>query len=268
MLAMFSLPIPMVCIWVISTMAQMCSLYFIMVRRHYRFLPLFTLYIALNVLQAFFLAYVYQHFGVASRQSKKLYWISEPLTLAAQALAATEVLNRVLRQYRGIWGLAWRMVTIAASAVTIYALASAGHAPDWRLMIANRGFHLTFSVALVSDLILVRVYAIPVPSLYRVLLAGFCVFSCSVVVWDTLLQTLVIAHFHDYAGVWNYLQTLVFGGIQLLWAERLRQPLPVEETPQLLPPGTYDHLSPKVNSAFRRFNDQLNRFWCLGVPQP
>jgi hypothetical protein len=266
--AVKTLPNPMIYIWAFSFLAQICSLYFVVTRRHFRPLPLFFFYLALNILQAAFLVYVYDRFGFTSPQANRLYWISEPITLTAQTLAATELLNRVLRQYRGIWGLAWRLIAAASLFVVVYALASAGREPAWRVMIANRGYHLTFAVALISCLLMVRVYSIPINPIYRVLLGGFCFYSCSVVAGDTFLQALFLSHYPHYGDLWNYFELVVFAAIQVVWAVALRQRIAEEEKTGLLPPSVYDRLSPKINSRLRQLNDELNKFWSTGISPP
>ena len=189
---MASLTPLMTVLWAISILIQITVLFLVIHKRHFRSLPFFTLYIVLNLCQAAYLLFVYSKFGYTSQEARKMYWVSEPIALAAQALAAGEVLHRILWAYVGVWGLAWRLIAAATSIVAIYALVSAGETPQWRLMIANRGFHLTFAVALVSGLVLVRFYAIPVDPVYKVLLGGFCIFSCAVVADNTLLQLLFI----------------------------------------------------------------------------
>lgn len=265
---MKTLPNPMIYIWAFSILAQICSLYFVVARRHFRPLPLFSFYLAINILQVAYLIYVYDRFGFTSREANRLYWISEPFTLAAQTLAASELLNRVLRQYRGIWGLVWRLVAAATLFVVGYALASADREPAWRVMIANRGYHLTFAVALISCLLMVRVYSIPINPIYRVLLGGFCLYSCSVVAGDTFLQALFLSHYPHYGDLWNYFELVVFAVIQVVWAVALRRRIPEEEKTELLPSSFYDRLSPRINSRLRQLNDELNKFWCMGISSP
>jgi hypothetical protein len=181
-------------LWALSIIAQLAVLTLLLAKGHFRGLPLFTIYIILNLCQAGLLIIVYSRLFFDSHDAQVLFWFSEGITLIAQAFAATEVLHRVLRPYRGIWGLAWRLLTITSSAVVLYVAASAKQDPDWLLMITSRGFHLTFTVATVSCLLLIRFYEIPVQRVYKALLSGFCLFSCAVVIADTLLPILRARH--------------------------------------------------------------------------
>jgi hypothetical protein len=265
---MASLSPLMTVFWAISILVQITVLFLVINKRHFRSLPFFAVYIVLNLRQAAFLFFVYSRFGYNSPAARQMYWISEPITLAAQALAAGEVLHRVLWAYAGIWGLAWRLIAAATSIVACYALVSAGETRDWRLMIANRGFHLTFAVALVSCLVLVRFYSIPVDPVYKALLGGFCLFSCTVVADDTLLQLLFLRRYPGAGNIWNYLEMVVFVGVQVVWAVALRQPARAGEKPTLLPPSTYDRISPEVNAGLRRLNEVLSRLWRLEALGP
>jgi hypothetical protein len=260
---MASLSTLMTVLWAISIVVQIAVLFLVISRRHFRTLPFFAAYIVLNLCQAAFLFFIYSQFGYTSPTAREMYWISEPITLAAQTLAAGEVLHRVLWAYGGIWGLAWRLIAAATSIVVCYVSVSAGESPDWRLMIANRGFHLTFAVALVSCLVLVRFYSIPVDPVYKALLGGFCFFSCAVVAANTLLQLLFLRRYQGSGNIWNYLEIAVFVGVQSAWVVALRQPVRSHEKPTLLPPSTYDRVSPEVNAGLRRANDVLSRLWRL-----
>jgi hypothetical protein len=253
----------MMLLWAFSILVQMTVLFLAISRRHFRSLLFFVLYIILNLCQAAFLVFVYSRFGYNSHEARELYWISEPITLASQALAAGEVLHRVLWAYAGIWGLAWRLIAAAGSVVLCYASVSAGETPAWRLMIANRGFHLTFAVALVSCLILVRLYSIPVDPVYKALLGGFCFYSCTVVAANTLLQLLFLRRYPGWGNIWNYLELVVFVGVQVVWAVALRHPARAHEKPTLLPPSTYDRVSPEVNAGLRSLNEVLSKLWRL-----
>ncbi len=265
---MATLPPLILLLWAISSIVQLTVLFYLVTRRHFRTIPLFSLYIALNLCQAAFLYFVYSQFGFTSLIAHQSSWRSEPIILAAQALAATEILHRVLRQYAGIWALAWRLVAVAAVIVIGYVLTSAEQSPGWRLMILNRGYHLTFAVALISCLFLVRFYSIPIDPLYKTLMGGFCFLSCTIVVANTLLQVLFLRHFPNSDVVWNYMEMVVFAGVQMAWAVALRHPARVQDKPTMLPPSTYDRLSTDVNSRLRALNDVLSRFLKAQASRP
>ena len=265
---MATMPPLLVLLWVISGIVQLSVLFLVFAKHHFRALPLFTIYVAFNLCQAAFLLFVYTHFGFLSPAARQMYWISEPLALTAQALAATELLYLLFRHYPGIWALTWRLVAAASTIVIAYAAASARTQPTWSLLIANRGYHLTFAVALVCSLLLVRSYAIPVDPVYKALLGGFCVFSCTVVAANTLLEVLFLSRFPKSGEIWNYIEMVVFIGVQMAWAAALRHPVAADDKPALFTPSTYERMSPEVNSRLRALNDVLSKFLRLQVLRP
>ena len=107
---------------------------------------------------------------------------------------------------------------------------------------------------------LVRFYSIPVDPLYKMLVGGFCILSCTIVVANTLLQVLFLRHFPNFREIWNYIEMVVFTGVQTAWAVVLRHPARVQDKPTMMPPSAYDRLSTEVNSRLRALNDVLSRF--------
>src|ERR1700674_2508683 len=95
-------------IWAFSVAAQVAVCAMLLFRGHFRKLPVFTAFIALNICQAAFLYVVYTHFGFGSLSAKMLAWLSETSTLILRSLATAEVLRLDVGASRGIWALAWR----------------------------------------------------------------------------------------------------------------------------------------------------------------
>jgi hypothetical protein len=249
-------------LWVIGLVAQLMVCGFLIFHRHYRKLPVFTAYIALNLCQAGFLYLVYSRFGFSSHTGEVLAWLSEASTLVLRSLATIEVLRLVLNPYRGIWGLGWRVLAVAFGVVLSYAAIGAGSNVAWAIALAVRGFHLAFAVALVACLLLVRHYSVPVHPAYKALLGGFCFYSCTVVLLNTVGQTLFPPEFAHYQLIWQVATTVSYAIVQVVWAVALRKPLPAEEKQQaLLPASLYQQISPEINQRLRALNEQLIRFW-------
>lgn len=266
---MAGIPPVLLGLWALSIIAQLAVFTLLLAKGYSRTLPLFSTYIALNLCQAGLLIIVYSRVAFDSHQARVVFWFSEGITLVAKAFAATELLRHVLRPYRGIWALGWRLLAIASLLVVSYAVASAGQDLDWRLMIADRGYHLTFAVAFVSCLLLVRFYAIPVHPVYKALLAGFCFFSCAVIATNTLLPILLARHVTNYSEIWNSLHLAIFTGVQVTWVVALRKPLSaLDERPALLPASAYGRLSPEINMRLHLLNELLRKFWRVEAPRP
>jgi hypothetical protein len=258
-------PLPVLRLWACSVLAQLLVLALLFLKGNFRKLPYFTAYIALNICQAGFLFFVYSHSWSDSTTAGTLAWTSECITLVAQALATTEILEITLRPYQGIWGLGWRALTVVSGIVVLLvALAARGHWAVARWFELDRGYHLTFASALIACLLLVRYYSIPVPPSFKMLLGGFCFYSCTEIMVNTLLQAFFKKDFFRYQAAWQLLTMSSFIVVQTIWAVALRKPLPIEKRRDAPPlDSDYQRLSPEINEDLRRLNEKLLRLWKL-----
>jgi hypothetical protein len=267
---MSGFPLPVLWLWACSVLAQLLVLGLLLLKGNFRKLPYFTAYVTLNICQAGFLVSVYLHWGSQSSIADTVAWISECVTLLAQALATTEILEITLRPYQGIWGLGWRALAVVSGIVVLLvALAGYGHWATSRWFQLDRGYHLTFASAVIACLLLVRYYSIPVPSAFKMLLGGFCFYSCTEIVVNTLLQAFFEKDFFLHQAAWQLLTMSSFLVVQAIWAVALRKPLPVEKRRPDPPLNSdYQRLSPEINEDLRRLNEKLLRLWKLeALPQ-
>jgi hypothetical protein len=249
-------------IWFASGILQIAILILIVSRRHYRTLPMFAWYIGLNFAQALILIPVYSHFGFISEASFRIYWATEVITMIAQTLASTELLHRALQDYPGIWELAWRLILSAIVVVIVYSWITANKNDQWGLMYADRGYYLTFAVAFVLCLLLVRHYSVAMDPVYKVLLGGFCFYSCGAFVSDTLLKAQFMQHLPKYSDVWNESELLIFFVVLVVWIVALRHPVSVPvKTSSGIGAGAYEQIGPQVNARLRELNDTLRKFF-------
>jgi hypothetical protein len=249
-------------IWAVGVVAQVAVCGLLLLKGHFRKLRVFTAYIALNICESGFLYFVYGYFGFSSHTAFVLAWLSEASILILRSLATTEVLRLVLRPYSGIWGLGWRVLAVAYGAVLSYAAIDAGSNAGLAIVVADRGFHLAFAVALVACLLLVRHYSIPVDPVYKGLLGGFCFYSCALVVANTVGQALFLRQSADFQPIWQAAPVAAYAVVQVLWTVALRKPLAVEEKQHvLLPASIYREISPEINQRLHLLNEQLVQFW-------
>jgi hypothetical protein len=250
--------------WLASGVLQVAILALILFRRHYRTLPLFACYVGLNLAQAIVLVAVYSHAGFSSGFAFSAFWTTQVITMIAQTLASTELLHRALQDYPGIWELAWRLILFAVSIVIVYSWATANRNDQWGLLSADRGYNLTFAVAMVSCLLLVRYYSISIDPVYKALLGGFCFYSCGIILADTVLKSQFLHHFPAYSDVWNDSEMLVFFVVLVVWAVALRNPVRVlTQAPAGNDRGSayYEQFAPQVNAQLRQLNDTLRKFF-------
>jgi len=263
------MPFPVLSIWTCSILVQSGIFVLLFAKGHSRKLPVFTSYIALNLGQALFLYVLYIHSDWNAHTTSVLAWTSQALILPARALAVAEILRKVLEHYSGIWALSWRLLAVAYVLVVSYAVVEAGTDTHWILLILDRGFHLSSAVVLVLGLWLIAHYSVPVEPLYKSLLLGLGVYSCVVVVSNTIGQALFLARYPHYQDVWNFITVLAFLGVLLAWIAALRRPLPtLERKPNLLPVSVYGQLSPQINLRLRLLNEQLGQFWKVEARRP
>src|SRR5580658_8811392 len=266
---MSGFPLPVLCLWACSVLAQLLVLALLFLKGNSRKLPYFTAYVTLNICQAGFLVFVYTHVWSDPDTPKTLAWTSECITLIVQALATTEILEITLRPYQGIWGLGWRALTVTSGIVVLLvALAARGHWGSASWFQLDRGYHLTFASALIACLLLVRYYSIPVPPAYKMLLGGFCFYSCTEIVVNTLLQAFFRQNFFLHLAAWQLLTLASFILVQVVWAAALWKALPVQDrqdTPSS--DADYQRLSPQINEDLRRLNEKLLRLWKLEASQ-
>ena len=250
-------------VWGLSVAAQVAICALLFLKGNFRRVPTFTAYLASNVCQAVLLYEIYHHLGFRTRMSVVVAWSSEFVTLMLRVLATTEVLRLILKPYRGIWGLGWRVLSVSFGVVFSVALLDSWRNLSWAVVLADRGFHLAFAVALVACLVLIHYYVVPIHPVYKALLGGFCFYSCIVVLGNTVGGALFLRGTADFQRIWQLATMCAFVAVLLIWAFALRMPIR-EPAPQadLLGTGrSYFAVSPEINERLRLLNEQLNRFW-------
>lgn len=256
-------------LWGISVAIQFWLCAVLLLSGNFRRISLFTGYVIWNIVQAGVLYLTYMDFGLHSRVALEAAWISQGVAQLLRVLATTEILRIILRPYRGIWALGWRVLAAAFGVVFSLALVALGTDFRWAIVVADRGFHLAFGVALVACLLLVRYYLIPVYPAYKVLLAGFCFYSCIVVVANTTGALLSGRGNPNSQMIWQLVTIGAFAVVSALWATALRKPLP-EPHQQGRPPevkGSYGEISTQINERLRRLDELLGRWWKLEATQ-
>jgi hypothetical protein len=206
-------------------------------------------------------------YGLSSAKTENLAWASETITLIAQYLAATEILRVVLKPYEGIWGLAWRLLTVTTVVVSLLVVWRTHFSWGWAKWFDwNHGYHLTFATAMLACLALIRYYVIPVPTAYKTILIGFCFFSCSELLINTVFRAAFYNKTPGHQALWQSSTMISFIVVLVLWAVALKKPLP-SESPRLVlaSDAAYQRLSPEINQQLRLLNEKLMRLWKLEV---
>lgn len=249
--------------WGLSVAVQVLVCALLFWKGNFRRLPLFTAYVASNICQAVAVYLIYIKFGSSTRPVGIIAWSLQCIPQLLRIAATTEIIRLILKTFRGIWGLAWRVLGTAFAVVFFFAVMGSGRDLAWAIAAADRGFHLAFGVALVACLLLVRYYSIPVPSAYKALLGGFCFYSCTSVLANTIGTTLYLRGHGDFRVGWQLLTMGAFVVVLTVWGLALWKPLPQPVKQFYLPEAerTYWEISPRINERLRALNERLDNFW-------
>ena len=255
-------------LWGASFVAQLALCGILITYRHFRRLPFFTAYVCLNVCQSLLAYPIYRHYGPYSREASLVGWWSEAITMLARIFATVEILHVVLIAYRGIWGLAWRLLagTSAVVALLCVGVAAQGHS-DAALASADRGYNLIFATALISGLALIRYYLIRVDNAYKVLLAGFCFYACVKILLNTVLYDFLYHQHPSYPFIWQIFAVAPFVIVLIVWSAALLRALPEKRKQRSLPTFMYGRISPEINIQLQAINRQLMNFFKIKEPQ-
>jgi hypothetical protein len=224
-------------------------------RNHIRF-PAFTCYLAGSLVQNVVQFALYRHWGFASQFANVAAWSVQGVVSLLRTLAVLEVCYRVFSRYRGIWTLIWRTLLICVMVIACLAMTMGDRSFELRILYADRAVGLAVAFVVVALLLFSRYYRVPSEEPARSIAVGFFLYSCFVVLNDTVLERLPVA----YYTIWNFMGTVAFTASVLVWGWALRHPT-AETTadPEMLPASVYKELSPEVNLRLRMLNDRLSR---------
>jgi len=256
-------------VWAFSVAAQLTVMVVLIGKEQFRKLQFFTFFVALNLSQALFLFLLICFHQSGAPKYIYMAWGSQAIILVAQAFATTEILRLVLGPYQAIWTLGWRLILATSLVDLFFVLALFKGDMAWALMEADRGYHFIFATAVIACLFLFRHYRVPISTVYKTLLAGFCFYSCVEILINTILKNIFTSGSVRYEALWQIVTMGTFTVMQVAWAVVLRKPLPAQQAVvKSLPPAVYDRISPEINLGLRQLNDQLGKFWKVEAPRP
>lgn len=252
-------------LWAITIALSAALFLLLVVRRADRSHPAFTLYLGLVLVQAAILVAAYTAWGFRSHNAWLTGWISQAVVICARAAAVLEVCRMMLGHYRGVWSLAWRILSLAALGVLLYSAVASGL--RWELAVPNldRGIEMAIAVVIVGLLVFARLYGVKSDPGTKGLAAGFCLYSCFHVLNNTVLERFM----YQYFDWWNVLGIVAFAGTVTIWGWAVLQMRAAQEDALALLPGdVYRVLIPEVNLKLSELNEQLSRFWKAEAPRP
>jgi hypothetical protein len=209
-----------------------------------------------------------------------VYWGTLLLNALARSVAIAELCRYGLRNYPGIWALAWRVLGAMSALLFAHAAWDAWGQPNG---IAIYGTTLDRDLALASITILAllflirKYYGLAFEPLQRLIAAGIC-FVCAVdVIGNTILHNLLTGYLFSWFltsqkalwpvlepqvrrldDIWSTIHLFAFMFSMGIWCYALRKPVPApSEIPVLLPSEVYREISPAINMRLSAFNNRL-----------
>ena len=260
------------CLSISITVCETALCLFVFGRDLQKRLPFFAAYTLTMLASSLGLSFVFVHFGFRSLASYYASWVAVAVSVLARSGSIAELCRHVLRDYRGIWALSWRVLGLITLSFLIHAALDARGQPNW---IAAYGLTVERDIAIGSAAVLIVLllicdyYRLLVEPLQKWIALGICFFCAIEFVNNTVLRDLFIKYMFTWSAmksqvdqvneIWNTVQVSAALATMSFWCFALRKPLPqAPKSPVLLPAEIYRDLSPAIKSAPPRVsNDRL-----------
>jgi hypothetical protein len=234
-------------------------------------LPFFSLFAVIMLVTNLATTAVSFYYGYQTWAFFYAWWVAELATLLARSIAIAELCSDVLRAYRGIWALAWRLLGLMALAFLVHAAMDAKGQPHWvdaYGLTLERDWEVASVLILVAMLFISSYYHLPLDRLHKSLVTGLASFCAIQFVSSTILRDSVLLYLSSriafraqmihMTDIWNTVYILASCFCIGMWCFALRKPLPeAAKEPAMLPRDLYPALTPQINLQLRTFNDRL-----------
>lgn len=258
-------------LWALSEVLEACLCVLIFWRGANKRLPVFTAYLAYQIVGASAAWAVMREFGFWSSAYYYASWVNSGILMIAGWLVTAELSHRGFRAYRGIWAMTWRLL-LALSVLFLldasYDASKHANKIGALIVVLQRDLAMASAVILVAILVIERHYDSQLDGLERQIATGLCVYLIAILLSNSLLIQWSAAHWPAFSGHppsverletwWNGARFVVWNAALAAWCFALRKPLPAPKPePTLLPPETYGELSPAINYRLRALNARL-----------
>jgi hypothetical protein len=251
--------------WIPFSLLEAILLFYLFKRKFHRIHPAFCTYITAVLCQGLLGAFATSYWGERSRQEWLVYWTAQIVVISARWLAIMEIARKVFAEYRGIQRVVKHMIIAAGACVIAYSFAFSQYHWTGMVLNADRAIELFIATFLVCMFAFARYYRLPVLNLERQLAIGFCLYSCTWVINDSIFENKPGAmwDFYYYVNVLAYLASL------LLWIGAVRAPVEARSlrAEMQLSPEMYGQLSEQLNSRLNLLNHRLDHLFRSGDSQ-
>jgi hypothetical protein len=240
-------------------------------------LPFFSAYATVFLTSSLATGLLYRQFGYRSAVSYYAIWVIIGVNVLVRSLAIAEICWYKLRSYRGVWALAWRVLSLLTIFSLGHAASDAWGQPNWiaiYVLTIERDIGLTSVVILLAVLLIRNYYGLGLEPLQKSIALGILLLCTIDSINNTVLRDLLTGFMPAWSQMgsqiesanqlWNVIRASAFIVSMSIWGFALRRPLPdPKPLPELLPAEIYGELSPAVNLRLRAINDRL-----LGLLKP
>lgn len=245
--------------WASTALLELVLLFYILRQKLYRLHPAFSAYILIAILQSIFLAWASRHWGGASMQYFNIAWGAQGVVICVRWFTVSEIAKRVFAGYSGIWRMTSSILFVLSLGILVYSVALSQQRWYLSVLNADRAVELCIAGFIVAMLLFTRYYRLRMTNLERQLSIGFCLFSCSWVISNSIYQGS-----QSPSGMWwEFVEILAFLASVCLWISAVRQPVEAGQPARIstLSPEQYAQLSQQLNTRLRVLDQRLNELF-------
>jgi len=238
-------------LWTLTVILEGLLCAFVVQRRLWRCLPLFSSYVFFKFLVTTGLWLVYKRFGYDSNSARYFFWSTQSLLLVSRASVCAELCWLAFKSRPGLWSYVRRVLMAISAVILLYAAIDAYRQVSGIrgfVVTSERGLELSIAIFLTSFLIIASRYGIPMERAPFLIAIGLCLHSAFQVLNNTLFKTWL----DPYFSWWRNAYMVSFQVALVIWLVALRRPLlETKPTPSLLPSGTYHSYSRVINQRLK-----------------
>ena len=241
--------------WALIVCLQVVVLVTMTARRQFRDLLALYLYICLALCENPVFYVIYSLFGYQSWTAYYAAWIFQAVVVSVRWLAVCQLCYLMLGQFRGIWGIAWRVLVACGVAVLAVAFLFGGHDVVRLVTTFDLSLELSIATVLAVFFAFARYYQVPIIASLRSIGIAFCLYSCFRALNDAVLQKFL----HDYSNTWTLFDEVTYVATLALITSAvfILHRLPTQNV-RLLPAHAYATFIPQANERLSALNARLS----------
>jgi len=226
-----------------------------LVRRLWRYLPYFAIYLVLMVLTNTGRWAVMIATGTGSRTYSWVYWMTQPVHILARGAALADVCRVALSPYSGLWRFARPLLMLAATLMLGLAAVYTGGS-HWLvsyLVFLERELEFAVVISLLVLLALSRYYGMIVEPPLDGIALGLGFYSSFLIIRDTIILEVLNVPW----PILSLASTIAYAATLGIWGFALWGALPERARPVLSTVESYELNTRVVSDRMRELNDRM-----------